>query len=219
MSAQGAVLECRIVEPDEFCESCGAAGLVRDTVTRQLAHAPFGQRPTTLLVRVRRYRCGPCQRVWRQDMTRAAEPRSKLSRGGLAWALVGLVVQHLTVARIAEGLGVGRHTANSAVLAEGRRLLISDPARFDAVAVIGVDEHGWRHTRFGEKYVTVVIDLTPVRDGIGPARLLDMVPGRSKQVFKTWLEAQTPVFRDGIQVVGRRVRGGREASVRRQRDL
>jgi len=31
----------------------------------------------------------------------------------------------------------------------------------------------WRHTRHGDKYVTVIIDLTPVRDGTGPARLLD----------------------------------------------
>ena len=201
VTAVRAVLECRVVEPDEFCRGCGAAGQVRDTVTRQLAHAPFGHRPTTLLVRVRRYRCGSCRRVWRQDMSKAAEPRSKLSRGGLAWALAGLVVQHLTVARIGEGLGVGWHTANSAVLEEGRRLLISDPARLAGVGVIGVDEHAWRHTRIGEKYVTVVIDLTPVRDQTGPARLLDMVEGRSKQVFKAWLEAQTPAFRDGIDVV------------------
>jgi len=201
VSAARAVLECRIVEPDEFCRSCGAAGQLRDTVARQLAHAPFGHRPTTLVVRVRRYRCGSCARVWRQDMSKAAEPRSKLSRGGLAWALAGLVVQHLRVARLAEGLGVGWHTANSAVLAEGRRVLISDPARLQNVAVIGVDEHAWRHTRFGEKYVTVVIDLTPVRHGTGPARLLDMVEGRSKHVFKTWLEAQTPAFRASIQVV------------------
>jgi hypothetical protein len=50
--------------------------------------------------------------------------------------------------------------------------------------VIGVDEHAWRHTRRGDKYVTVVIDLTRVRAGTGPARLLDMVEGRSKQAFK-----------------------------------
>ena len=37
----------------------------------------------------------------------------------------------------------------------------------------------WRHTRKGDKYVTVVIDLTPVRDDNSPARLLDMVEGRS----------------------------------------
>ena len=60
------------------------------------------------------------------------------------------------------------NTANNAVLAEGQRLLIADPARFDGVTVIGVDEHVWRHTRRGDKYVTVIIDLTPIRDGTGP---------------------------------------------------
>ena len=40
-------------------------------------------------------------------------------------------------------------TANSAVLAEGRRVLLDDPARFDNVQVIGVDEHVGRHTRRG----------------------------------------------------------------------
>ena len=47
--------------------------------------------------------------------------------------------------------------------------------------VIGVDEHRWSHTRRpGEDgYVTVIIDLTPVLDGTGRARLLDLVPGRS----------------------------------------
>ncbi len=79
------------------------------------------------------------------------------------------------------------NTANNAVLAEGKRILIDDPARFDGVRVIGVDEHVWRHTRRGDKYVTVIIDLTAVRDGTGPARLLDMLEGRSKQAFKQWL--------------------------------
>jgi hypothetical protein len=54
------------------------------------------------------------------------------------------------------------------------------------VRVIGVGEHCWRHTRRGGKYVTVIIDVTPIRDGTGPARLLGMAGGRSKQVFKTW---------------------------------
>jgi hypothetical protein len=35
--------------------------------------------------------------------------------------LESLVVQHLTVARVAEGLGVSWNTANHAVLAEGQR--------------------------------------------------------------------------------------------------
>src|SRR5690606_12731344 len=67
----------------------------------------------------------------------------------------------------AEGLGVSWNTANDAVLAEGQRLLINDPARLDGVRVVGVDEHAWRHTRKGDKYVTVIIDLTP-RSGTAP---------------------------------------------------
>jgi len=83
--------------------------------------------------------------VWRQDTSQAAEPRAKLSRRGLRWALEGIVCQHLTVARVAEGLAVSWNTANDAVLAEGKRVLIENPGRFDAVTVIGVDEHVVRH--------------------------------------------------------------------------
>jgi len=196
-----AVLACRVLEPDEWCRRCGCRGAARDTVTRRLAHEPLGWRPTTLLVTVRRYRCGGCGHVWRQDASCAAEPRARLSRRALRWALEGIVCQHLTVARVAEALAVSWDTANDAVLAEGRRVLIADPDRLDGVAVIGVDEHAWRHTRKGDKYVTVIIDLTAVRAGTGPARLLDMVEGRSKQVFTNWLDAQTAQFRDGIEVV------------------
>ena len=196
-----AVLACRVLEPDDWCQRCGCQGRARDTVVRQLAHEPLGWRPTTLLVRVRRYACAGCGRVWRQDTSKAARPRAKLSLRGLAWALNGIVVQHLTVARVAEGLGVAWNTANDAVLAEGRRVLISDVARFDGVKVIGVDEHVWRHTRRGDKYVTVIIDLTSIRDGTGPARLLDMVEGRSKQAFKQWLADRPQAWRDAVEVV------------------
>jgi transposase len=105
------------------------------------------------------------------------------------------------VSVIARKLAVSWHTANSAILAQGHRLLIDDPTRFDGVSVIGVDEHVWRHTRRGGKYVTVIIDLTPISQGTGPARLLDMVPGRSKLVFKQWLKARPKDWRDGIDVV------------------
>ena len=196
-----AVLECRVVEPDQWCRRCGCEGAPRDTVTRRLAHEPFGWRPTVLHIRVRRYRCTGCGHVWRQDTSQAAEPRSKLSRRALQWALAGLVVQHLTVARVAEALAVSWNTANTAVLAEGKRVLINDPTRFDGVRVIGVDEHVWRHTRRGDKYVTVIIDLTCPSTGTGPARLLDMVEGRTKQAFKRWLAGRPKAWRDAVEVV------------------
>ena len=67
--------------------------------------------------------------------------------------------------------------------------------------VIGVDEHVWRHTPYGDKYVTVILDVRPVHDRSGPSRLLDMVPGRSKQVFKTWLASQSHTWRENNEIV------------------
>ena len=196
-----AIIACRVLDTGDVCDRCQGRGVARDTVTRLLAHEPLGWRPTLLLVTVRRYRCDGCGRVWRQDTSRAAEPRAKLSRRGLRWALEALVVAHLSMARIAQALAVSWNTANSAVLAEGRRVLINDPHRFDGVTVIGVDEHVWRHTRRGDKYVTVIIDLTPVQAGTGPSRLLDMVEGRSKTAFAGWLANRDQTWRDRVQVV------------------
>ena len=95
-----AVLACRVVgaDPgDRWCRRCGCEGTVRDTVVRELAHEPFGWRPTTLAVTVRRYRCSTCRRVWRQDTSGAAEPNAKPTRAAVRWALEALVHQHLTV--------------------------------------------------------------------------------------------------------------------------
>ena len=47
----------------------------------------------------------------------------------------------------------------------------------------------------------MIIDLTPVREHTGPARLLDMVEGRSKQVFKSWLAARPESWRANVEVV------------------
>ena len=92
-----------------------------------------------------------------------------------------MVVHHVTVARISQALVVSWNTANIAVLAEGQCLLINDPGRCGGVRVIGVDEHVWRHTPYGDRHVTVILDVTPIRDRSGPSRLLDMIPGRSKR--------------------------------------
>lgn len=96
-----------------------------------------GWRPTMLEVRVRRYRCTGCGHVWRQDTSSAAAPRAKLSRHAVLWALKSVMVDRLLIASVAAGLGTSWHTANDAVLAAGRQLLINDLSRFDGVRVIG----------------------------------------------------------------------------------
>ena len=62
-----------------------------------------------------------------EEYEREGEPRAKLSRRGLRWALESIVVGHLTVARVAKGLGVAWDTANDAVLAEGSQPVGSGP--------------------------------------------------------------------------------------------
>ena len=103
-------------------------------------------------------------------------------------------------------LSVAWHTVNDAVVAAGRKLVIADPPRLHGVEVIGVDEHCWRHPRGNqardvERFVTVIINLTPVRDGTGPARPLDLIEGRSRAVCRARLDRKTPAFRAGLQVV------------------
>lgn len=63
-----------------------------------------------------------------------------------------------------------------------------------------MDEHVRRHTPYGNKYVTIILDLTPVHNRSGPSRLLDMVPGRSKRVFKTRLASQPHTWRSHIEI-------------------
>ncbi|HEY4557045.1 MAG TPA: ISL3 family transposase, partial [Enteractinococcus sp.] len=196
-----AALQCRVVDADQFCRQCGSQARVRGSLIRKVTHVPMGWRPTQLHLRLRRYRCDACACVWQQNTTSVVAPEAKLSHAAALWALKSVVIDRLSIARVADNLGVSWHTANDAVLETGRRLLIDDPNRLTGVRVLGVDEHVWRHTRWGNRYVTVVIDLTPVADGTGPARLLDMVPGRSKQTFINWIQAQTTAFRKGVEIV------------------
>ena len=83
----------------------------------------------------------------------------------------------------------------------GRPRRLSRDRRANDHYTVNCDEPVWRHTRRGDKYVTVIIDLTGIRDGTGPARLLDMVQGRSKQAFKTWLAERPAAWRDAVEVV------------------
>ena len=118
---------------------------------------------------------------------------SKLSSHAVTWALAAVVMDSMSIRRVALNLGAAWNTVNEAVLNARWDYLITDPSTLTGVTTIGVDEHCWSHTVRGDRYVTVIIDLTPRKEG-KPARLLDMVPGRSKQALKAWLEAQTSSF-------------------------
>jgi transposase len=83
-----------------------------------------------------------------------------------------------------------------------------DPARFDGVTTLGVDEHVWHHVSTkdpehggrGPKELTGMVDLTRDTDGRTRARLLDLVPGRSGEAYRAWLEERGEQFKAGVKV-------------------
>ena len=91
LTSTRAIVECRmpIGFEDPFCRACGAQGVSRGTVARRLAHVPVGWRPTQLVVRVRRFACTHCRRVWRQDTRGLAEARTRLTRSAVEWGAAG----------------------------------------------------------------------------------------------------------------------------------
>ena len=116
-----AVLACRVVEPDRWCRRCGCEGsLARHrgpaAGARAVRVAPddaAGHGPPLPLHRV-----PACVAPRHQPRPRSRGRSCPAAGCGGRWK--ALVVQHLTVARVADALGVAWNTANDAVLAEGR---------------------------------------------------------------------------------------------------
>ena len=197
---------CSPVARDARCPDCGREGRYRDTVIRSVTDVPVVGHPLRLRVRVPRYRCvnTACEReVFAHNTSRLARPGWSTTRRCARYICRRLMIDRATVAAVARELGLSWDTVNTIALDATQAIVANDTGRLDGVRVIGVDEHRWSHTRRpGEDgYVTVIIDLTPVLDGTGRARLLDLVPGRSAAALKSWLTDQSQAFRDRVEVV------------------
>ena len=188
------------------CPGCGDEGIYRDTVIRKVTDVPVVGHPLRLRVRVPRYRCPnpACEReVFAHNTSALARPGWSTTRRCARYILRRLMIDRATVAAVARELGLSWDTVNTIALDATRTIIAADTTRLDGVRVIGVDEHRWSHTRRpgDDGYVTVIVDLTPVLEGSGWARLLDLVPGRSAAALKSWLANQTAAFRDQVEVV------------------
>ena len=195
-----------LVDGPDRCPQCGSLGRYRDTIVRTVTDLPVAGHPLQLRVQVPRYRCEntSCEReVFRHNTDRLARPGSSTTRRCARHVVRRPLVDRTSIAAIARELGLSWDTVNAIAVEAATGLLAADPTRLESVRVIGVDEHRWAHTRraAGDGYVTVIVDLTPVFDGVGPARLLDLVPGRSSAVLTTWLDERGADFRGRIEVV------------------
>lgn len=129
---------------------------------------------------------------------------ARLTVRAVWWAITQLRYEHATIEGLSRQLGVDWHTLWNHVrprLAD----MAADPGRLQGVKALGVDEHLWHHTPHkikekGPKELTGMVDLTRDAKGKVHPRLLDLVPGRSGPVLKTWLQAQPRTFTSGIEL-------------------
>jgi transposase len=202
------VLWCDLVtDGPGACPGCGLVGVYRDSVERRVSDVPVVGHPLQLRVRLPRYRCvhdGCGREVFAHDSSRLARPGASTTRRCAAFILRRLAVDKATVTAVARELGRSWDTVNSIAVEATRELLLAaGPARLDGVRVIGVDEHRWSHVLGADAdgFVTIITDLTPVLAGHGPARLLDMVAGRSAAAMSGWLGERSSEFRAAVEIV------------------
>ena len=90
-------------------------------------------------MRVRRFACTTCRRLWRQDSTWPAEPRVRLTHQAVVWGLRAQGVEYLSVA-------VAWHTASTSILTRTWQTIAGDLDRLEGVHTLGVDVPAARFT-------------------------------------------------------------------------
>ena len=134
-------------------------------------------------------------------------PGSKLTARAARWAVEQIRREHASVNGIRRQLGCGWRTVWNTI----RPVLqaaADDPARFEGVTRLGVDEHIWHHVSIkpiveggrGPKELTGMVDLTRDEHGKVRARLLDLVPVRSGEAYKSWLHERGEAFRARVEI-------------------
>ena len=192
------------------CPSCGvvARGHGRDEV--ELVDAPAFGAPVRIRWRKRRWVCPdngcPVGSFTEQDETVAA-PRAKLTTRACRWAIEQIRREHASVNGVRRQLG----TSWSTVWTSIKPILAAaaaDESRFEGVSILGVDEHVWHHVSTkpvehggrGPKELTGMVDLSRDERGNVRARLLDLVPGRSGETYRSWLTERGDAFRARVEI-------------------
>ena len=192
------------------CPTCGVVAHAHGRQRVELIDAPCFTAPVKLWWRKRRWLCPepmcPVNSFMEQDPD-VARPRALLTSRATSWAIGQIRRENASVQGMARQLGCAWRTLWRAVkpILEAAA---ADEARFAGVTSLGVDEHIWHHVSTrpvdqggrGPKEFTGMVDLTRDKDGRVRARLLDLVPGRSGEAYKTWLRDRGDTFRKGIEI-------------------
>jgi len=193
----GGELEVLIETPltSVACGRCGRPASPHARREHLLRDMPMAGRPAVLVWHKRIWRCRTVE-CPRQTWSEAASWAS-LTERAKAWVARRVGAEGESVAAVARSLGLGWTTVMRAV-AEIAAPLVEAGERIAAVAAVGVDEHAWQraNARRQTQWATGIVDLSPGR----PARLLDVVGGRSGKAYRDWIAAREPAWREGVRI-------------------
>jgi len=194
-----------LVAREAACPACGV--LTSRVKDRQLVAVKdldaSGQR-VDLWWRKRRLVClePQCPKATFTQASLAVPPRARLTNRLRVRIATAIASGNRAVSEVAAEYGVSWPTAHTALIkAAAKWLPEPEPTR-----VLGIDETRARSVRWilddtlwkrSDPWMTSFVNA----DCSVAGRLLGLAPGRSGACVKTWLEAQTQAFRDGIELV------------------
>ncbi|MGH2613788.1 MAG: ISL3 family transposase [Thermomicrobiales bacterium] len=200
------------------CPDCGVVAPSRGRRRRVLHDVPHGGARVRLVWRQRTWRCPEtaCPRgTFVEQVPDLVAPRGSITNRAVGWVVGQLRREHATIAGLARRLGVSWWALWRLVRPELERLA-TDESRFTGVTSLGVDEHIWHHgdrRTKGPKELTGMVDLTRDQEGRVHARLLDLVPGRSKKAYADWLHQRGDSFRKAVKVAALDPFGGYKSAI------
>lgn len=183
------------------CPGCAAVATAHGRRPVRVRDLPVGGRATTLIWIKRLWRCRHerCEIATWSETSPEIPARASVTARAAREACRRVGRGGESVAAVAWDLGLGWGTVMRAVAEHGTPL-VDDPLRLAGVRALGVDETAYlaATSSHGTEFATGLVDLT--RDGGAPARLLDVVPGRSGAVLSGWLRDRDPGWRHDVAV-------------------
>ena len=190
---------------EQGCRVCGVIAGSHGRRDVRLVDAPSFGRPVRVVWRKRTWECEEpacAVGVFTEQHDQVARAKARLTLRACWWAIGQLRFEHASVSGLARQLGTSWRTVWRSI-EPLLKAMADDPARFDDVSSLGVDEHIWHHVderRRGPKALTGMVDLSRDQAGRTRARLLDLVPGRSGKANADWLQQRGDPFRRRVEV-------------------
>lgn len=184
-----------------WCRACGVRAAVKDRTRVVFVDLPCFGRATRLVWHKQRWHCREqaCERgSWTIIDERIAPPRAALTVRAGRWATVQVGRHGRAVSDVAAELACDWHTVNDAVIAFGQALLAADLDRVGRTDALGLDETLFvrRGPRHHKQWCTSIVDV----GGPGrPARLLDVIEGRTAATVSAWFDARPSEWRTAIR--------------------